>query len=211
MGFKLRTVNGYDFGEVASALQKSIRRNDEEVALFFAAELFNSNMDEYCWKRLMVISSEDVGLACSGISTEIWSLYQMYEFRKKDGKSRNPPSASHRMFLIHAVVMLCRAPKSRLLDWTVISTFNTHQDQVSLVSIPDYALDKHTSKGRQMGRSWEHFFTEGTVLEPYKPQEHEEQRREMCIALADMDKIGKSIAPGSNLPLFSEDNEDEQP
>ena len=30
--FKLRTKNGYDFYEVASALQKSIRRNDVVVA-----------------------------------------------------------------------------------------------------------------------------------------------------------------------------------
>ena len=49
--FKLRTKNGYDFYEVASALQKSIRRNDVVVAAFFGVELWQSGFGNYVWKR----------------------------------------------------------------------------------------------------------------------------------------------------------------
>jgi replication-associated recombination protein RarA len=48
--FKLRTRNGYDFYEVASALQKSIRRNDVVVAAFFGVELWQSGYGNYVWK-----------------------------------------------------------------------------------------------------------------------------------------------------------------
>jgi replication-associated recombination protein RarA len=40
--FALRTKNGYDFFEAASALQKSIRRNDVVVAAYFGVELWAS-------------------------------------------------------------------------------------------------------------------------------------------------------------------------
>ena len=39
----LRTVSGYDFFEVSSAMQKAIRRGDARVAGFFALELWHSN------------------------------------------------------------------------------------------------------------------------------------------------------------------------
>ena len=38
----IRTVCGYDFFEVSSAMQKAIRRADTGVAGFFALELSNS-------------------------------------------------------------------------------------------------------------------------------------------------------------------------
>ena len=60
---QMTTKKGYDFFEVSSTLQKSIRRGDEETALFFMVELVNSSYDEYVWKRLKIIASEDVGLA----------------------------------------------------------------------------------------------------------------------------------------------------
>ena len=40
--YELRTVRGYDFYEVASALQKAIRRSDAKVAGYFALELWES-------------------------------------------------------------------------------------------------------------------------------------------------------------------------
>ena len=51
MGYDLRTQRGYDFYEVASALQKSIRRGDAKLAGYMALELF-PRYAEYCWKRL---------------------------------------------------------------------------------------------------------------------------------------------------------------
>ena len=48
---RLVTQRGYDFYEVASALQKSIRRADTKVAGYFALELF-PQYHNYVWKRL---------------------------------------------------------------------------------------------------------------------------------------------------------------
>ena len=54
----IRTVGGYDFFEVSSAMQKAIRRADAAVAGFFALELWTSGYRDYVWKRLFTISAE---------------------------------------------------------------------------------------------------------------------------------------------------------
>jgi replication-associated recombination protein RarA len=61
--FPWPTVLGYDLYEVMSAMQKSIRRGLEEDALFWGTELYLSDLADQAWSRLLVISSEDVGLA----------------------------------------------------------------------------------------------------------------------------------------------------
>lgn len=40
----IRTVRGYDFFEVSSAMQKAIRRADAAVAGYFALELWTSGL-----------------------------------------------------------------------------------------------------------------------------------------------------------------------
>ena len=49
----IRTMHGYDFFEVSSAMQKAIRRADARVAGFFALELWHSGFRDYVWKRLV--------------------------------------------------------------------------------------------------------------------------------------------------------------
>ena len=50
-----RLKNGYMFDEVASALQKSIRRGLEFEALFWAKVLCSAGYDLYVWRRLGMI------------------------------------------------------------------------------------------------------------------------------------------------------------
>ena len=72
----IRTIHGYDFFEVSSAMQKAIRRGDARVAGFFALELWHSKYRDYVWKRLFTISAED----CYGLITkEIEALWQGHE------------------------------------------------------------------------------------------------------------------------------------
>ena len=70
---ELHSIGGYKLGEVASALQKSIRRGDEPQALFWSTELDLSGYTEYAWKRLRIITSEDIGQSIEhdNLSTEI--------------------------------------------------------------------------------------------------------------------------------------------
>lgn len=174
--YQLKTNKGYDLFEVASALQKSIRRGLEEEAMYWAVELYNSGYTEYLWKRLKIISSEDIGLAEPYISTNIQSLYSMYVDQAKKTKANDDKNAPERLFLTHAVFMLSRAFKSRLIDWALIHFWNTH-DFVAK-DIPDFALDKHNERGRKLGRKWKHFFEEGTLLENRAGVDGEDYYRE---------------------------------
>lgn len=154
-----KTVKGYDLFECASAFQKSVRRGEEEIALYFAVELFNSGNDAYLWKRMFVILSEDIGLAEPHLPATIRALYDTYlELKKKNDEKHRP----EKLMLIHAVLLMVRAKKSRLVDWALCAAFLDHDE--TNMPIPDYALDKHTQKGKAMGRGWDHFFTEGSKL-----------------------------------------------
>jgi replication-associated recombination protein RarA len=159
--------------EAASALQKSIRRNEEDCALFFAVELYESGYDEYVWKRLRIITSEDVGLAEPMMPAVIQALYQSYVEQKKKKDEKHRPE---RLFLIHAVLLLCRVRKSRLVDWTLIDCWNNHERRN--LPMPDYAYDKHNAKGRMMKRGMQHFFDEGTMLVNHDEQPREAERKE---------------------------------
>ena len=106
--YQLRTINGYDFYEVASALQKSIRRSDAKVAGYFALELWASRYVDYLWKRLFVISAED----CYGIITkEIESLFKAYCYVNEGVKE-----PKGRIFISKAVLLLCDCRKNRDAD-----------------------------------------------------------------------------------------------
>jgi replication-associated recombination protein RarA len=157
--YQLQLIGGYDFGEVASALQKSVRRGLEGDALFWATELDISGYGEYVWKRLRIITSEDVGLAETNMPAVIGALYDNWkELRKKKDVKHGP----ERLFLVHAVLLLCRARKSRIVDNALIIYYEAKRESKE---IPDYARDKHTLAGKRLGRGWTHFFEEGTRLE----------------------------------------------
>jgi len=152
------TNKGYGFFEASSAFQKAIRRSEEETAMYFMVELYNSGYEEYLWKRIKIIASEDVGLADPTMPVIIAALYQNYSDQKKDNKEGRP----ERIFLAHAVLALSRAWKSRFADYNVIHFWRTHDEKK--LDIPDYAFDKHTLKGKQMGRGLDHFYEEGAKI-----------------------------------------------
>lgn len=166
--FELKTSKGYCFFEASSALQKSIRRGNEENAMYFAVELFNSNFGEYVWKRLKIMCSEDIGLAEPNMPANIQALYEMYQYQAKKKDEKHAPE---RLFLTHAVLMLCRAKKSRLIDWTLLHYWEKHPTYN--LPVPDYAYDKHNAKGRMMGRGLSHFYNEGSHLDNHEVQEGE--------------------------------------
>ena len=174
--YELRTAKGYDFFEVSSAFQKCIRRGLEEEAMYWAVELFNSNYGEYIWKRLRIMASEDVGLAQPGIVAEVQALYQHYKLQAAKKEDKNQPE---RLFLTHAVLLLARAPKSRLVDWVLIAQWRLHE-HVHL-DIPDFAHDKHNEKGRRLGRGWKHFFEEGSYLANLADVPGEDEARQKAM------------------------------
>jgi len=151
--FPWPTHGGHDFYEVLSALQKSIRRGLLDDALFWGTELYLSDYADHAWNRLLIIASEDVGQAAPQICVQIKTLFDLYKLNKKSGESR--------LFFVHAVMALVQAPKSRLADHATIVFFEGPREHRE---IPDCALDVHTTRGRTLGRGYEHFFEEGALL-----------------------------------------------
>jgi replication-associated recombination protein RarA len=159
--FPWPTELGYDFKEVLSALQKSIRRGLEDDALFWATELYRSDYAVHAWRRLVVISSEDVGEAEPYMIVKIKALQAEWKERIKDKEyGQDAP-----LYFIQAVLALVRAHKSREVDEAYIVYMEGPRMSRPM---PDYAIDKHTERGRAMGRENVHFFSEGAKLENEK-------------------------------------------
>lgn len=157
---KIVTRNGYAGDEVISSLQKSIRRNKPEQACAFAYEMYISSpeLEEKMWRRLLTISVEDIGMGDPNAAILIHHLFQMRQnFDYGDG--------DRPMYFIHAIRYLCAAQKDRssdLLKNITIKSFAMNK----LPEVPDYALDKHTQRGQQMGRDSFHFLHEANKVIP---------------------------------------------
>lgn len=149
------TKRGYDAYECVSQVQKSLRRGQEEQAVFFALELDNSGYTEWVWRRLRICASEDVGIADPLAVLTVRALYDNYLTEKrKDSKAKGG------LFLTHAVIALARAPKSRIAD----SAYVALGDAAPPRPIDDVALDVHTRAGKHMGRGWPFFFEASGLL-----------------------------------------------
>ncbi len=172
---QLTTIRGHALLDVASALQKAIRRGDARLAGYWTIELFESNYREYLWRRLLTISAED----CAGVITgEIEALYRSWQFidRQKKGGGR--------IFCAKAAVILAGAVKCRdadhltnlVYDRRAIDTATLEADLEAArrdpepVLIPDYAFDCHTAEGKRRGKTKREFFLdEHDALTPRAP------------------------------------------
>jgi replication-associated recombination protein RarA len=160
------TPKGYYLDEVISALQKEIRRGKEYEAVYWAVELESFN-PKALWNRLKVIASEDIGVAEPHAPLIIDALESMYLYAKEKKKEE------YRMFFVNAVSILARAPKCRIADNLLITLYGDIK-QGKRLEMPDYAIDKHTFRGRRKGRGMAHFIEEGSkiknegVEDPYK-------------------------------------------
>lgn len=153
------TMGGYRFDEVVSALQKEIRRGNEREAMHWALELAHTDAGTL-WRRLIVITNEDIGLAEPEIFSAFNALHDMWQ------KLVTAKSKDRYIVLANAIMLLARAPKSREADHFKICAL--HWQKSNPPEIPDYALDKHTSRGRAKGRGDNHFFRKGAQL--HEPQ-----------------------------------------
>jgi replication-associated recombination protein RarA len=158
--YTVTTVNGHLLPEMVSALQKSVRRGLVDDALYWAVDMYLTGYDEYCWKRLRIKASEDVGPAEPHLPATVDALYRTYADLKK---KKDEAHAPQRLMLVHAIILLAQAHKNRVVDHALIHHFGNHAALKR--PVPDCALDKHTAAGRRPGRGADHFFTEGIKLE----------------------------------------------
>jgi len=212
----VKTPGGFVLTEAASAFQKSIRRGKEDDALFWGTELDLAGYGGYAFKRMCVIASEDVGLAEPTMPATIRALYDDWaEFRTKPkrkksdepgGAGMEPPKRDPgRIFFVNAILLLVRAPKSRIVDHAALLYYKGDRAGELKREIPDYALDMHTIRGKHMKRDLDHFLKEGSRLErgDWVDWSVADPYRDRAIAAL-------KRSQGTNGELFDDGNEDEE-
>jgi replication-associated recombination protein RarA len=173
------TLNGLSPFDCMSAMQKAIRRGLEREAMEFASELAWSRKQCFAMvcNRLLIISHEDIGLANPDVPPFVLAAVRAAEqvYRAED-------LGAALLILGNAIRMMARSPKSREADHFVIAV-GVRPPEGFAPDIPDWAHDKHTQKGRQMGRGVDHFITEGAKLDnditpndPYREEAHKRLR-----------------------------------
>jgi replication-associated recombination protein RarA len=172
---KFQTKHKFNDDEVKSALQKEIRRGNEDNAMYWALELAMEGKSSFGWlrNRLKIIAYEDIGLAnpegVLQISKAIDDMDYLYN---------NSSTDEWKIVLSYIILLMCRSTKSRITDhfktqmefyWNKISPEKLE------MKIPDYALDIHTTKGNEMGRrkgtfkGVDHFIKHGEYIKNENP------------------------------------------
>ena len=155
-----KTPNGFSPYELISGLQKFIRRSKEEQALYCFYELEAANLYNVAQNRLKIIIYEDCGISNPSLLNSIpQHIEQMNSwYKKKNG--------AWRLVLGNIILQACRGEKTRIADHFVSSVaFKRVNGWVLNLDDYDYVFDKHTKKGKAMGRGREHFMSEAIKIE----------------------------------------------
>ena len=155
-----KTINGLEADLVISALQKCIRRGEEDTALRMAYELYMTSTfhEEKMWNRLLVIPVEDIGFGNVEAAAVVKNLYDLHkEFPYKDG--------DRPIFFMFAIRYLCKCQKERSTDH-IKNIIMKEFDAGYVPEIPDYAIDMHTIQGRARGRDVFYFLDEASKVQP---------------------------------------------
>lgn len=164
--FEMKTKGGYELRLVRSAIQKTIRRGQEIESLYWAAEFHEGGYTGYLIRTLACILSEDVGWADPAAMAAVFSnltFLNMMVKEKKDAYEFRPGLAA-------AVIMLCRARKTRAADNAWVYLEEKRKSGYRL-EIPDVAYDEHTQEGRKLNRWWRFWVRNASKLVPRATQE----------------------------------------
>lgn len=180
----VKTFHGFSADHVISALQKEIRRGNEENAALLAYEMVITSpaLEDYLWYRLMAITVEDIGFGEPYAPMMLNALQQTVQgFDRKVGERK--------LFAIHAVRYLCGCQKDRSSDEMAIWISRAVAQGEAMPVVPDYALDMHTADGQAMGRGRRHFFEEAAKLYPELPDRNLTYRQRIMEMLESGDLV----------------------
>lgn len=149
--YQISLIDNYQFDEVASALQKCVRRNLEYEACWFANILHQSGYHKYMWRRLLIIASEDIGNATPDTAVLVNALHQNYQMAISAANRQKNDALT---FAFQAIIYMCRATKTRETD-SLVNLIRTEYEQGKRLEVPDFALDMHSKRGRQIHGSWQ--------------------------------------------------------
>lgn len=196
------TKKGYDFYEVASAFQKSIRRGLLEDAMYWGIELYESCYAEYAWKRMVIMASEDVGLGEPSCIVQIMALKQSYDFlelRHDQGAKKLP--------FTQAVAVLVKSRKSRFVDHAITVYWQQNREEVK--PIPDWAFDMHTRKGKAMGRGLSYFYKESCLIANANKVEGEEELERIAWKVDNVYGVDREDLPATDKAYRSEERKND--
>lgn len=159
--------NGDQHYDNISALHKSIRGSDPDASLYYLARMLQSGEDPlYIARRLIVVSSEDVGLADNTMLPLAIATYTACE------KIGMPEC---RINLAHCVIALCLSPKSTR-SYRALSNAMAALDEPGIAGlpVPVHLRNAPTRLMKEMGYGREYKynpdFVEGKVVQEYLPE-----------------------------------------
>lgn len=155
--------NHYD---VVSAFIKSIRGSDPNAALHWLARMLEAGEDiKFICRRMIILASEDIGLADSNALNVAVSASQAVEFV-------GLPEAQ--LILAHAVIYLASAPKSN----SVIKAIDAALSDVrrkNIGNVPLHLRDSHYPGAGNLGHGegylYPHNYKSNFVEQEYLPKE----------------------------------------
>ena len=162
-----RQTSFYDRSEdkynLLSALQKSIRGSDPDAAVHYLARLIQADADVLTvGRRLMVIASEDIGMAypqAISIVTSCVQASQMVGF----------PEA--RIMLAEAAILLASSPKSNSGICAIDAALSDLESR-KIDDVPATLKDSHYSGAEKLGRGQDYKYPHafgGWVEQQYLP------------------------------------------
>lgn len=148
-----------------SALQKSVRGSDPHAAIHYLARLIDGGADlNMIGRRLMVMASEDIGMAypnAISIVTSCVQAAQMIGF----------PEA--RINLAHATVLLASCPKSNAAN-EALEKAMADLKRRKIDDVPAHLMDAHYGGAAKLGRGLDYKYPHaygGYVTQQYLPDD----------------------------------------
>lgn len=159
---------GDDRYELMSALQKSIRGSDPDAAIFYLARLLESGDLISPCRRLLVIASEDVGLAFPQAAAVVKACVD-------SAMQLGLPEA--RIPLAEAALLLATAPKSNSAEAAIdAALFDVRENRGR--EMPSYLRENHTfGQGEKKGTyRYPHLFEHHWIDQQYLPDDLKDAR-----------------------------------
>lgn len=153
--------------DTISALHKSIRGSDPHASLYYLARMLQSGEDPlYIARRLIVVASEDVGLADN-------SLLPLCIAAHASAEKLGMPEA--RISLAHATIALALAPKSTRVYRALSSALKALETPgIASLPVPTHLRNAPTRLMREMGFGKEYkynpLYKNGRCRQEYFPE-----------------------------------------
>lgn len=152
--------------DIISAFIKSVRGSDPDAALHYLARMISAGEDpRFIARRLMILASEDIGMADpTALTTAVSAAQAVHMIGMPEG----------RIILAQATIHLATAPKSN----SAINAIDAALKDVKkgyAGSVPRHLRDGHYGGAKELGNAigynYPHAVAEGVLAQQYPPDE----------------------------------------